>query len=165
MTGRRAPPARALLTQASAVLKPATWSTICCGPWGRTSPLEAGLRGRAGHARKPYHGLSQPALVWPHGQPGSLGSLDLIQIFEEKRFESQGRVILTSLASADVNAFYPSIRLERGMAALSWFMNRRTLFSQTLKDLCLKLHFVLTNNYVECKELGNSERPWRQPLS
>ena len=28
---------------------------------GRTSPLEAGLRGRAGLERKPYYGLSQPA--------------------------------------------------------------------------------------------------------
>ena len=81
-------------------------------------------------------------------------SLDLIRIFEEKRFESQGRVILTS---ADVNALYPSIRLERGMAALSGFINSHTRFSQTLKDLCLKLaHFVLTNNYVECKELGGT---------
>ena len=53
--------------------------------------------------------------VWKH--PHVLrDSLDLIRIFEEKRFESQGRVILTS---ADVNALYPSIRLERCTAALS----------------------------------------------
>jgi hypothetical protein len=32
-----------------------------------------------------------------------------------------------------------------------------TSFNQTLKDLCLKLaHFVLTNNYVECEELGDA---------
>ena len=40
------------------------------------------------------------------------------------------------------------------MAALSWFMDRHTRFSQTLEDLCL--NFVLTNNYVECKELGGA---------
>ena len=33
----------------------------------------------------------------------------------------------------------------------------RPRFSQTLKDLCLKLaHFVLTNRYVKCKELGGA---------
>jgi hypothetical protein len=80
--------------------------------------------------------------------------LDLIRILEQKRFESHGEAILTS---ADVNALYPSINLERGMTALSWFMDHHTSFSQTLKDLCLKLaHFVLTNNYVECKELSGA---------
>jgi hypothetical protein len=40
------------------------------------------------------------------------------------------------------------------MIALQWFMNHQTDFTLTLKDLCLKLaHLVLTNNYVECKEL------------
>ena len=59
------------------------------------------------------------------------------------------------LTAADVNALYPSIQLERGMTALRWFMDNHTSFNQTLKDLCLKLaHFVLTNNYVVCKELG-----------
>jgi hypothetical protein len=43
------------------------------------------------------------------------------------------------------------------MTALSWFMDHHTSFSQTLKDLCLKLaHFVLTNNCVECKELSGA---------
>ena len=43
------------------------------------------------------------------------------------------------------------------MAALSWFMDHHTSFNPTLKDLCLKLaHFVLTNNFVECKELGGA---------
>ena len=80
--------------------------------------------------------------------------MDLIRILEQKRFESHGEAILTS---ADVNALYPSINLERGMTALSWFMDHHTSFSQTLKDLCLKLaHFVLTNNYVECKELSGA---------
>ena len=41
------------------------------------------------------------------------------------------------------------------MAALRWFMDNHTSFNQTLKDLCLRLaNFVLTNNYVQCKELG-----------
>jgi hypothetical protein len=36
-------------------------------------------------------------------------------------------------------------------------MDHHTSFSLTLKDLCLKLaHFVLTNNYVECKDLGGA---------
>ena len=61
------------------------------------------------------------------------------------------------LTAADVNALYPSIQLERGMTALRWFMEQHTSFNQTLKDLCLKLaHFVLTNNYVECEELGDA---------
>ena len=38
-----------------------------------------------------------------------------------------------------------------------WFINHQTDFTPTLKDLCLKLaHFVLTNNYVECKELNDA---------
>jgi hypothetical protein len=44
-----------------------------------------------------------------------------------------------------------------GMIALQWFMDHHTDFNPTLKDLCLKLaHFVLTNNYVECKELNGT---------
>ncbi len=36
-------------------------------------------------------------------------------------------------------------------------MVKHTSFNQTLKDLCLKLvHFVLRNNYVEYKELGEA---------
>jgi hypothetical protein len=73
---------------------------------------------------------------------------------EERTFKSAGRAMLTS---ADVVALYPSIRLEQGMIALQWFMDRHTGFNPTLKDLCLKLaHFVLTNNYVECKELNDA---------
>jgi len=61
------------------------------------------------------------------------------------------------LTAADVNSLYPSIQLDRGMSALRWFMDKHTSFNQTLKDLCLKLaYFVLTNNYVECKELGDT---------
>ena len=58
------------------------------------------------------------------------------------------------LTTADVIAPYPCISLERGMAALLWFMDNHTSFNQTLKDLCLSLaNFVLTNNYVECEEI------------
>ncbi len=36
-------------------------------------------------------------------------------------------------------------------------MEQHASFNQTLKDLWLNLvHFVLTNNYVECEELGNA---------
>ena len=88
--------------------------------------------------------------VWKH--PHVLcDSLDLIRTLEGLIFDSGEGVLLTS---ADVNALYPSIDLQRGMAALQWFMDSHTSFNQTLKDLCLKLaHFVLTNNFVECKEL------------
>jgi hypothetical protein len=91
--------------------------------------------------------------VWKH--PHVLrDSLDLIRTLEGLSFDSGEGVILTS---ADVNALYPSINLQRGMAALQWFMDSHTSFNQTLKDLCLKLaHFVLTNNFVECKELGGA---------
>jgi hypothetical protein len=61
------------------------------------------------------------------------------------------------LMAADVNALYSSIQLEHWMTALRWFMVKHTSFNQTLKDLCLKLaHFVLTYNYVECEELGDT---------
>ena len=79
-------------------------------------------------------------------------SLKLIRAVRGLRFDGAEQIMLTS---ADVNALYPSIKLERGMAALRWFMDNHTSFSQTLKDLCLKLaHFVLTNNYVTCADLG-----------
>ncbi len=61
------------------------------------------------------------------------------------------------LTSADVMALYPSIRLEQGMIALQWFMDRHTDFNPTLKNFPLEMaHFVLTNNYVECKELNGA---------
>ena len=73
---------------------------------------------------------------------------------EGLRFDTAEQIMLTA---ADVNALYPSIQLERGMAALRWFMDQHTNFNQTLKDLCLRLaHFVLTNNYVVCEELGET---------
>jgi hypothetical protein len=70
------------------------------------------------------------------------------------RFNAAEQIMLTA---ADINALYPSIQLDRGMAALRWFIEQHTSINQTLKDLCLKLaHFVLTNNYVECEELGDA---------
>jgi hypothetical protein len=54
------------------------------------------------------------------------------------------------LRMADVVALYPSIRLERGITALQWFMDNHTRVNQTLKDLCLRLlaQFFLTNNNI-----------------
>ena len=43
------------------------------------------------------------------------------------------------------------------MTALKWFMDHHTNFNEQLKDICLKLaHFVLTNNFVTCEELGSA---------
>jgi hypothetical protein len=121
-----------------------------CGIHSR--PIAAAIDYVTGPASQFLHCQLQTD-VWKH-QHVLRDSLDLIRILEQKRFESHGEAILTS---ADVNALYPSINLERGMTALSWFMDHHTSFSPTLKDLCLKLaHFVLTNNYVECKELGGA---------
>ena len=91
--------------------------------------------------------------VWKH--PHVLkDSKELIQTIRGLCFDADEQIMLTA---ADVNAFYPSIQLERGMAALRWFMDHHTTFNQTLKDLCLRLrHFVLTNSYVVCKELRDA---------
>ena len=91
--------------------------------------------------------------VWKH--PFVLkDTLELIRIAETWRFKVDEQIMLTA---ADVNALYPSIRLQDGMAALQWFMDHHTDFNHTLKDLCMELaHFVLTNNYVECEELGSA---------
>jgi hypothetical protein len=118
----------------------------------RSRPIAAAINYVTGSASHFLHCQLQGD-VWKH--PHVLrDSLDLIRILEERRFESAGRAMLTS---ADVVALYPSIRLEQGMIALQWFMDHHTDFNPTLKDLCLKLaHFVLTNNYVECKELNGT---------
>ena len=83
-------------------------------------------------------------------------SLKLIRAVRGLRFDGAEQIMLTS---ADVNDLYPSIQLQRRMAALRlrWFIesHRGTSFNQTLRDLCLKLaHVVLTNNYVTCADLG-----------
>lgn len=118
----------------------------------RSRPIAAALDYVTGPASHFLHCQLQDA-VWRH-QHVLKDSLDLIRIVEGLRFESAEQVVLTA---ADVNALYPSIQLERGMAALRWFMDTHTSFNQTLKDLCLRLaHFVLTNNYVVCEELGSA---------
>ena len=120
----------------------------------RSRPITAAINYVTGPASHFLHCQLQ-AEVWKH--PHVLkDSLDLIRILEKLKIDG-ARAILTA---ADVNALYPSIQLESGMIALRWFMNSHTDFSQTLKDLCLRLaYFVLTNNYVECKELdGNIYR-------
>lgn len=78
-------------------------------------------------------------------------SLELIRMIEEGSIHCTEHTVLTA---ADVNALYPSIRLDQGMRALTWFMDAHTTFNETLKDVCLKAaYFVLTNNYVECSEV------------
>ena len=118
----------------------------------RSRPIAAAIDYVTGPASHFLHSQLKEA-VWSH--PHVLrDSLDLIRILEGLHFEADEQIMLTA---ADVNALYPSIRLERGMTALRWFMEHHTSFNQTLKDLCLRLaHFVLTNNYVECEELGDA---------
>ena len=118
----------------------------------RSRPIAAALDYVTGPASHFLHCQLQEE-VWRH--PHVLkDSLDLIRIIEAMRIDAVGQIRLTT---ADVSALYPSIRLERGMAALRWFMDNHTGFNQTLKDLCLRLaHFVLTNNFVVCKELDHA---------
>jgi len=115
----------------------------------RTRPIAAAIDYVTGPASHFLHCQLQKE-VWKHNNVLK-DSLDLIRELETASFSAVGEIRLTT---ADVVALYPSIRLERGMAALQWFMDNHTSFNQTLKDLCLRLaNFVLTNNYVECKEL------------
>jgi hypothetical protein len=118
----------------------------------RSRPIAAAIDYVTGPASHFLHCQLKEA-VWKH--PHVLkDSLELIRIVRELQFDANEQIMLTA---ADVNALYPSIELERGMTALKWFMDQHTNFNQTLKDLCLKLaFFVLTNNYVECEELGVS---------
>jgi hypothetical protein len=122
----------------------------------RSRPIAAALDYVTGPASHFLHCQLKEA-VWKH--PHVLkDSLELIRIVRELQCELQfGAEEQIMLTAADVNALYPSINLERGMDALKWFMDNHTCFNQTLKDLCLKLaFFVLTNNYVECKQLGRN---------
>ena len=67
-------------------------------------------------------------------------------------FDADEQIMLTA-----ADSLYPSVQLERWMAALQWFMDNHTSFNQTLKNKCLKLaHIVLTNNCVVCEELGHT---------
>ena len=118
----------------------------------RSRPIAAAIEYVTGPASHFLHSQLKEA-VWKH--PHVLkDSMELIRTIRGLRFDADEQIMLTA---ADVNALYPSIQLERGMAALRWFMDHHTSFNQTLKDLCLRLaHFVLTNNYVVCKELGDA---------
>jgi len=118
----------------------------------RSRPIAAAIEYVTGPASHFLHSQLKEA-VWKH--PHVLkDSMELIRTIRGLRFNADEQIMLTA---ADVNALYPSIQLERGMAALRWFMDHHTSFNQTLKDLCLRLaHFVLTNNYVTCKELGGA---------
>ena len=118
----------------------------------RSRPIAAAIDYVTGPASHFLHCQLKEA-VWKH--PHVLrDSLELVRIIEGLSFGTAEQIMLTA---ADVNALYPSIQLERGMAALRWFMDQHTDFNQTLRDLCLRLaHFVLTNNYVVCEELGET---------
>ena len=71
--------------------------------------------------------------VWKH--PHVLkDSLELIRIVEGLHIDHREQIMLTA---ADVNALYPSIQLDRGMAALSWYIDHHTDLNQTPKDLSL----------------------------
>ena len=60
--------------------------------------------------------------VWKH--PHVLkDSLMLIRILEGLNFDPGELIRLTA---ADVNALYPSIQLDKGLAALRWFMEHHT---------------------------------------
>ena len=83
----------------------------------RSRPIAAALVYVTGPASHFLHCQLQEE-VWRH--PHVLkDSLDLIRIIEAMRIDAVGQIRLTT---ADVSALYPSIRLERGMAALRWFM-------------------------------------------
>jgi hypothetical protein len=118
----------------------------------RSRPIAAAIDYVTGPASHFLHSQLKEA-VWKH--PFVLkDSLDLVRMVERLRFDAEEQIMLNA---ADVNALYPSIQLEHGMTALRWFMDQHTSFNQTLKDMCLKLaHFVLTNNYVVCEELGSA---------
>lgn len=118
----------------------------------RSRPIAAAIDYVTGPASHFLHTQLKEA-VWKH--PHVLkDSMELIRTVEGMHFDSSEQIMLTA---ADVNALYPSIQLERGMAALKWFMDHHTDLGQTLKDLCLKLaYFVLTNNYVVCEEVGST---------
>lgn len=118
----------------------------------RSRPIAAAIDYVTGPASHFLHCQLKEA-VWKHPQVLK-DSLELVRIIEGLSFDTAEQIMLTA---ADVNALYPSIQLERGMAALLWFMDQHTDFNQTLRDLCLRLaHFVLTNNYVVCEELGET---------
>ena len=107
----------------------------------RSRPIAAAVDYVTGPASHFLHSQLKEA-VWKH--PHVLkDSLMLTRILEGLHFEPGEQIRLTA---ADVNALYPSLQLDKGSAALRWFMEDHTDFKQTLKDLCLKLaYFVLSS--------------------
>ena len=55
--------------------------------------------------------------------------MELIRTVEGMHIDSSEQIMLTA---ADVNDLYPSIQVERGMAALKWFMDHHSDLGQTL---------------------------------
>jgi hypothetical protein len=84
--------------------------------------------------------------------------LDLIQTLEELSFDSGEGVILSS---ANVNTIHPSINLQRGMAALLWFVGSHTSFNQTLKDLLVMPHWQAGSLCADPDALW-SARSWEE---
>lgn len=86
----------------------------------RSRPIAAAIDYVTGPASHFLHSQLKEA-VWKH--PRVLkDSMELIRIVRGLRFDVAEQIMLTS---ADVNALYPSIQLERGMTALRWFMDNQ----------------------------------------
>ena len=111
----------------------------------RSRPIAAAIDYVTGPASHFLHTQLKEA-VWKH--PHVLkDSMELIRTVEGMHFDSSEQIMLTA---ADVNALYPSIQLERGMAALKWFMDHHTDLGQTIKDLYLKLAYFVLKTTTLC---------------
>ncbi len=94
-----------------------------CANGLRSRPIAAAIKYVTGQATHFLHcQLQGDVRKHPHILRDSL---DLIRILEDRQLKSAGRAMLNS---ADVVALYPSIRLEQGMIALQWFMDRHKEF-------------------------------------
>ena len=123
------------------------------------APNARGVRSRpiASQTRYPTRRLSQflhsqlvdAVMNHPHVLKDSIS---LIRRLDSMKLSCLDNFYLTA---ADVEALYPSIKLEDGMKALSWFMKEHTKFPIQLQRLYLEFaRFVLENNYVECEGLA-----------
>ena len=90
----------------------------------RSRPIAAAIDYVTGPASHFLHSQLKEA-VWKH-QHVLKDSLTLIRILEGLNIEPSEQLKLTA---ADVNALYPSIQLDKGLAALRWFMEHHTNFN------------------------------------
>ena len=89
-------------------------------------------------------------------------SLVLIKRLETLNIKCYREIYITS---ADVTALYPSIDKEAGLTALGWFMAKHTKIPANLQIFYLDLaRFILENNYVECKDLGEESNIFLQMI-